>query len=274
MKVDIAKHAGFCPGVKKAYKTALNQKEGTKILGQLVHNPDVSDELQEKGITEVESLDEIGDSETALIRAHGALTSELEEMKNREMEIVNCTCKKVQRIQRMAELFSKQGDRVAVFGKKGHPEFESICSHVDGEAIRISSPEDVESISDDIKNLTLLAQTTSKPEVYGEIKRLLKEKAVTLKAPNTLCPFTQDALVAAKQLATQVEAMIVIGGKNSSNTKNLVSACSEHIETFHVENEQDLADIDLSKINHVGITAGASTPETTVLRVAWVLEQV
>jgi len=267
MEVVVAENAGFCPGVKHAYNTAINSEPGSKILGQLVHNPDVSAELKKREIIEVHSLDEVNDGETIIIRAHGATTSQISEMSQRGMDIVNCTCKKVQRIQHLADEYSNAGERVAVFGEKKHPEFKSICSFVGNGAIELSDTLDIEAIEKEIESLVLLAQTTSAPDEYEQIKALLKERVRELKSPNTLCSFTHDALIVAQQLAAQVDVMLVIGGRNSSNTKNLVTACSDKTPTFHIENEDGLKDIDFRGISRLGITAGASTPPSTIEKI-------
>lgn len=273
MKVEIAQHAGFCNGVKRAFDTALAQDSGTKVLGQLVHNPDVDQILNENGIVQVRSVEEVKEGDKVVIRAHGETTPTLGKLRELQAEIVDCTCRKVKRIQRLAEDHSREGGRVAVFGKNRHPEFESICSFAGDDVIRISSLAEIAAINEDIQRLTLLAQTTSQPGEYNKVKAALQSQVHDFKAPNTLCDFTRKALSAAIKLAQDVDAMLVIGGLNSSNTKNLVIACIEQkVRTHLIERVDGLAKIDLGNVNKIGIAAGASTPSSAIQSVVHALE--
>jgi len=269
MEVKIAENAGFCKGVSRAFEKALIQNYGTKILGQLVHNPDVSDILEERGILQINSTDDVQQGDTVIIRAHGATTPILHKLREEKAEIVDCTCRKVRGIQRLAQDHSKKGEQVVVFGEKGHPEFESLCSFAGNDVIRISSLEEIVQINKETQRLVLLAQTTSSPGRYQEVKESLQAQIHELIAPNTLCDYTQKARASAVALGRNVDMMLVIGGSNSSNTNNLALACIEEgTRTHRIENADGLKGIDLTNIDEVGIAAGASTLPSTIQEVA------
>lgn len=274
MKIIRTKIDGFCPSVKKAYETAIVQEPGTKLSGQLIHNANVSRELEEHGIVEIKDSSEVRNGETILIRAHGATKKEWEDFREKNANVVDCTCPNVDRILKLAEKNHAQGKRVAVFGKPGHPEFNAIISFAGDDVIALGSPEDAHAVSDDIEELILVGQTTANPAAYEEVKEILRTKCKKFESFETLCPYTRTVRESAIKVAKLVNLMLIIGGKNSSNTKNLAKNCGKIVETHHIQGPNDLGTIKIDPNGAIGIAAGASTPERIVEEIVKALEEI
>jgi (E)-4-hydroxy-3-methyl-but-2-enyl pyrophosphate reductase len=274
MKIIRTKIDGFCPSVRKAYETAMVQEPGTKLSGQLIHNANVSRELEDHGIVEIKDSSEVKNGETILIRAHGATKKEWKHFREKNAKVIDCTCPNVDRILKLAQENNAQDKRVAVFGEPGHSEFNAIVSFAGDDVIALGSPEDANNVADNIENLILIGQTTANPAAYEEVKEILHTKCKNLESFETLCPYTRTVQESAIEVAKLVNLMLIIGGKNSSNTKNLAKNCGKIVETHHIQGPNDLDTIKIDSNGIIGIAAGASTPERIVEEVVKALEEI
>jgi|CZCA01.1.fsa_nt_gi (E)-4-hydroxy-3-methyl-but-2-enyl pyrophosphate reductase len=264
----IGEHSGFCFGVKRAVEIAeAAGAEGTAFtLGPLVHNPQVVAKLREIGIIPVSGLSEILDG-CMIVPSHGLPPSIIDEALTRGLRVVNATCPYVRRIQeRVAELDSK-GYQVFIVGDEGHTEVVGLVDWAGGNARVVKTSEDVASGSVEPK-VGVVCQTTQTIEAFRRVLAALALRAKELVAYNTICNATCKRQDAARKLAQSVDAVIVVGGRASANTRRLVEICqAEGARVYWVEGPEDLNALDFSGLERVGLTAGASTPN-------WVIEEV
>lgn len=267
MPIIIARHAGFCMGVKRAVDEALKlSKEETSInsLGKLVHNPSVVAKLERKGVQAIEDIDSIK-ANTLLIRSHGVSKSVIEKLSSKSTKLIDLTCPFVSRLHKMVADYSKNGDCVIIVGDKNHPEIIGTIGWCNGPCYVVNNKQEAEELPH-IEKALAVAQTTLPQDSWEEIIDLLKQKVNMLSIKNTICTATTLRQSAAKELAKQADAMIVVGGKNSANTQKLYSSCKKLCErTILVECACEIperfADINTDII---GITAGASTPQWSI----------
>jgi len=263
-KVVLAKNSGFCFGVKRAIELALKTKEKVYTLGPLIHNPQVIAQLEQEGIVAIDSIDDI-ERGKIIIRAHGIPRSVIKRAKKKELLVIDATCPFVQNVQQIAELLSKEGYQVVIIGEANHPE-------VIGIADRVKNPIIIEDVSEvsgigQFEKIGVVAQTTQSVENYKNTIHELKKHAKKLKVFNTICGATKKNQNAAKELAKNVNLMIVVGGYNSGNTRRLAKLCSEIVETKHIEIAAEFKKKWLEKKEIVGVTGGASTPD-------WIIHEV
>lgn len=275
----IAEHSGYCHGVKRAVNKALETGEGTDkpvyVLGQLIHNQQVIDHLDEKGIKTVKSLDEIPAGSVCVIRTHGAPPETVEAAEAKGIEVSDATCPDVLLVQNKAIQLAEEGYTVVVVGKQDHPEVVGIMAHAQRVALtQIVSINHIDEIQDKLKDLPkrrigVVSQTTQMEETFFLMVKELSKIAKELKVFNTICPATYFRQNAALDLSGKVQFMVVIGGKNSSNTTHLAEICREQgTETIHIETFKELEGCEpLQRASVVGVTAGASTPEWLVQEV-------
>ncbi|MDD5086124.1 MAG: 4-hydroxy-3-methylbut-2-enyl diphosphate reductase [Candidatus Nanoarchaeia archaeon] len=259
MKVICAENMGFCSGVKRAVDMALKQKDAF-VLGQLIHNPQVVEMLDKKGIKEISSVDDI-EKGSLIITAHGTTKSNVEKAKIKGLKIIDTTCPLVKKVQDLAKEFSSKGYDIILFGDKGHSEVKGIVSNAEN-IIVISSKEDAKNVF--VKKACLLSQTTQSIEKFNEISKVLKSNVNELKIINTICNATKKRQDSAMNIAKKVDIMIVIGGYNSANTKRLNEICSKITETKHIETTREIKKEWFQGKKSVGITAGASTPDFVI----------
>ncbi|MDD4002780.1 MAG: 4-hydroxy-3-methylbut-2-enyl diphosphate reductase [Clostridia bacterium] len=275
MKITVAKHSGFCMGVKKAVETALAVKDkNIYILGELIHNPAVISHLKNNGIKKIDSLDEI-DSGTVIIRSHGVGKDVYSKIFEKGLNLVDATCSYVKNIQKKAEKYYKKGYQIVIIGDKNHPEVIGINGWCDNSAIICD--EDCEKIDlSGYSKICVLAQTTFSPEKFENILKYIVDDKKIVEVFNTICYTTVMRQKEAIQLARENDCIIVIGGKSSSNTQKLKSLCKNECDNvFSIEypNEIDIVDI-INKYNKVAIVAGASTPNELIKEVYLSMEQV
>lgn len=280
MIVKMARTAGFCMGVRRAVNLALDASRGRSnpihTLGPLIHNPQVVEMLESQGVVSVPDIPESG---AVVIRSHGATPEVWEELKAKEVRIFNATCPRVSRVHGIVKSHHKKGYLIVVLGDSGHAEVEGIVGYADGEAAMVQGPEDVASLPD-AKAVCLVAQTTQEREKFFAIAGAIREKYKhlpedSLVIADTICDSTRNRQEEVRRLAREVEAMVVVGGKGSANTKRLAEvAISEGVPAFLVETESDLDPEALSGFTTVGLTAGASTPNWMIRRVYDELQQV
>jgi len=267
MDVVLAEHAGYCFGVKRAVKLAYDAADQDKhvhSLGPLIHNPQVVNQLAEKGVRRVETLSEV-EKGTVIFRSHGVSSPLLSlEAEERGLKVVNATCPFVTNAQRYAKQLVDEGYQVVMVGDRNHPETQSVLGHAGGEILVTESFEEIRKFLNRFpkKRLGIISQTT---QTYGKFSGIVVqclEICEELKVFNTICYATEDRQTATKTLAEKVDAMVVVGGKNSANTTHLAEICrGRNIPVYHVETSHEIEDHWFPGIKTVGVTAGASTPD-------------
>ncbi|MBU3941476.1 MAG: 4-hydroxy-3-methylbut-2-enyl diphosphate reductase [Nanoarchaeota archaeon] len=268
MKIICAENMGFCFGVKRALDIALKEKDAY-TLGQLIHNPQVVGLLEERGIKETKSVDDIKRG-TLIITAHGTIKSNIEKAKSKGLRIIDTTCPLVKRVHELAGEFDEKGYKIILFGDKEHPEVKGIVSNTK-DVIIISSDGEVRKLKFD--KACFLSQTTQSLEKFNEIADVLKKNISNLRIFNTICNATKKRQGSALKLAKKVDMMIVIGGYNSANTKMLSQICSKIVETKHIEKAGELDDAWFNGKNIIGLTAGASTPDWVIKNIKEKIEK-
>ncbi|MDO7786487.1 bifunctional 4-hydroxy-3-methylbut-2-enyl diphosphate reductase/30S ribosomal protein S1 [Desulforamulus aquiferis] len=266
MEVRMANKAGFCYGVKRAIEMALKtsgEKGGSIFtLGPIIHNPQVVKDLADKGINELDCLDDIADG-TIIIRSHGVGPEILEQIKQKGLELIDATCPFVARAQRYAKEMADKNLIVFILGDPGHPEVQGILGWSRDKGIVVEKAQEISRVEH--SKVGLVAQTTQPIANYQEVVEALQKQGIEVDARNTICHATGERQKAALELAQNVDIMVVVGGKNSANTKKLAKICSETgTPTFHVESAEELQDEWFRGADTVGLTAGASTPDVII----------
>jgi len=269
MRLIVAEPAGFCFGVRRAVDKALRAAaRGAEVysLGPLIHNPRAVERLEREGVRAVEGLDGV-ERGIVILRAHGAPPNVHREIEGRGVELVDATCPCVSRAQRKARALAAQGYKVIVAGEADHPEVAGILEWAGHGAVAISEPGEVETLPS-LGKVGVVAQTTLRPEKVAAIVEKLRGVASEVRVEDTLCTETVRRQRSASEVASQVEVMVVVGGRNSSNTRRLVEICRETgTETHFVEGGSDLDPEWLEGREVVGLAAGASTPD-------WIIKEV
>ena len=271
MKVTRAKCAGACYGVQRALNMALDTvSEGSRAvtLGPLIHNPQVVAQLAERGIRAVESPEQAVEG-SVIIRSHGVTPQVRREIEARGLPVVDATCPHVARAQKAAAKLARGCGRVVVVGEAGHPEVEGLVAYAreaGGEVLVAGRAADVPAGL--LGKVGVVVQTTQTREAFEEVLAALYDRGVECVVKDTVCLATRERQESAAALAREVDAMIVIGGRNSSNTTRLAEICSSVCgNTHHVECASELDPAWFDQCTEVGITAGASTPEDQIAAV-------
>lgn len=273
MEVRIADNAGFCFGVKRAMKMAWDELENKSenniySLGPLIHNKQAVDRYKEKGLVEMDNLESIPSESKLIIRSHGVAEKVYTESKAKNMEIVDTTCPFVKKIHDIVKDFSKRGYKIIIVGNANHPEIIGINGWCNNEAIVINKLEEIDDITFDPTQIyCVVSQTTANLESFDKIVDKLKTKINNLTVKNTICFATKERQISAIDLAREVDCMVVIGGKHSSNTQKLVNICKDLVPTFSIETKEELEKEKFAGFKVAGVTAGASTPD-------WIIEEV
>ena len=271
MEVVLAKSAGFCFGVKRAVDTVYElAKEGGKIytFGPIIHNEEVVKDLEKKGVSVIETKEELEKltEGTVVIRSHGVAREIYEQIERQGLRCVDATCPFVKRIHRIVEKESAAGKQILIIGNAGHPEVEGIMGWSVTPAIVAETKEEMSKIECDRKKpVCIVSQTTFNYNKFQELVEIFKERGYDISIVNTICNATEERQTEAREIAAKVDAMIVIGGKRSSNTRKLYEICSrECANTCFIQTLDDLH-LELPKsVRLVGITAGASTPSKII----------
>ena len=275
MKIELAKSYGFCYGVKRAIKIA-EEHPGSATFGPLIHNKDEIERLKNNfNVDLVENLDEALKYDTLVIRTHGITKDRLKYLKQNGKKIINATCPYVTTPQQIVEKMSKEGYTIVIFGDKNHPEIQGVASYsVDPErTFTILSTDELIGLPLGSK-VAVVAQTTRKPQQYKEIVAALTVRVAELRVFNTICNATFENQDAAAELAKKCDIMVIVGGKNSSNTKQLYSICKSYLnDCYHIENESELQKSWFDGKTHCGISAGASTPDWVIKNVINKIEE-
>lgn len=263
-----AENSGFCFGVRRAIQQTeqqLAESNGKTIYtcGPLIHNRLVTDDLEARGAKIIHSLDEVSAGDTVIVRSHGEPERFFDEAKERGIQVVNATCPFVSKIHALVKNAREEGFRVVIVGDRNHPEVRGIFGWCSEDAIIVANAQEADEIEDD--NLFLVCQTTIKKETLDGVAEVLQKKGKTLTIRNTICSATANRQNSCVKLAQESDAMVIIGGKESSNTRKLWEISKKLCEqSFFVEKIEDLPLHKLEKCNKIGIAAGASTPECVI----------
>ena len=272
MEVRLAKTAGFCFGVRRAVDTVYEQVEQAEgpiyTYGPIVHNEIVVQELEEKGVKVLNSEEELKSltSGTVIIRAHGVGEKVYDLLKQQGVNLVDATCPFVKKIHRIARKEEANGRHILIIGNAKHPEVEGIRGWCEKPAYVVESLEEAENFALPMgEKLCIVSQTTFNYNKFEDIVEIISKKGYDIIVLNTICSATEERQAEAREIASDVDAMIVIGGRHSSNTQKLFEICKKECEnTYYI---QSLDDLDLKtsqSIRCVGITAGASTPNKII----------
>ena len=270
MEIIVAENAGFCFGVKRALelvaRAADDRSRAVHTLGALIHNPQEIARLEARGVRQAKTLDEV-DEGTIVLSAHGVDPGVERAARERGLTVIDATCPFVKRAHGHIETLSNEGYSVVILGDRGHREVEGLAARVGGEAEIVTSAQEVEGLA--VRKLYgLVVQTTQRPEALREVAGALAERCGELRVFNTICEATIKRQESARELAERVDVMVVVGGRNSANTKRLEEICTATgTPTYHVETAHEVESAWVDGAERVGVTAGASTP-------AWIVEDV
>lgn len=272
MKVIVAKSAGFCFGVERAVESVYREISEDKFpiytFGPIIHNEQVVADLEVRGVKVINEIEELKKIEkgTVIIRSHGVPKSVCDVLEERGIDIVDATCPFVKKIHNIVQKESEAGKTIIIIGNKNHPEVEGIKGWVNGEAIVINEEEQIQNLQ--LPNKTkvcIVSQTTFNHNKFKYLVEIIEKKGYDITVVNTICNATHVRQVEAKEISSKVDAMIVIGGRHSSNTQKLYDICKNECEnTYYVQTVDDLDLCELSSLESIGITAGASTPKNII----------
>lgn len=267
MKIELAQSYGFCFGVKRAIKIAQENKNSA-TYGALIHNTNEINRLKKDfNVALIEDIKEFKSGDTAVIRTHGIPKNELSELVSKDVNVIDATCPYVTKPQQIVEQMSSDGYDIVIFGDSNHPEIKGVKSYVDGNVYVVNSLDELDNIKLR-ERVATVAQTTRKLDDYHAIVSFLMRHSKEVRVFNTICNATFDNQDAARDLAKKADIMIVIGGKNSSNTKQLYAICKEYCDdSYHIEDKDEINFDWFSNKEYCGISAGASTPD-------WIIDEV
>ena len=268
MKIELADSYGFCFGVKRAIRIAENTKDSA-TYGELIHNAEEINRLKEHfNVKTLNTMQDLENENSIIIRTHGITKKDLDTFKSKNKKIIDATCPFVSKPQNIVEKMSKEGYDIVIFGDKNHPEVKGIMSYALKNVFVILSTDEL--IDKKISNkVAVVSQTTKKVEEFAKIVSYLITRSKEVRVFNTICNATLENQKAVEKLAKKADVMIIIGGKNSSNTKQLYliskQICSD---SYHIENESELEKEWFKGKNLCGISAGASTPDWIIANVS------
>ena len=270
MEIRIARTAGFCWGVRRTVDKVMEVAEDARsvvTLGPIIHNPQAVERMREKGVGTVGAIAEVADGTTVVVRTHGAPRSEIEAARTRGIELVDGTCPYVKYPQVMAQRLSREGYHVVIVGDASHAEVKGVVSYADGPCTVVKPGATIPAI--EAKKVAVIAQTTCIGSEFERVVGALALRHKEVRAVNTICADTDERQADARQLAREVDAVVVVGGKNSANTRHLAEICRGiQPRTWHVETQDELQLEWFQGCRVIGISAGASTPDWVVEGVA------
>lgn len=268
MEIIVAKKAGFCFGVKRAiditFELAEKENHGIYTFGPLIHNPQVVDELKKEGVSPTDDISS-PDIKTLIIRTHGVSPEIYNETEQKDYKLIDATCPFVKKAQRYAKTLSAEGYQVLIIGDSEHPEVQGLIGFAGDDVVTVSNAESLPPIK---KKIGIIVQTTQPFEIFRDVVDRVISYAVELKIYNTICDYTAQRVDEAKELSKNVDIMIVVGGKNSSNTTQLENISKQNCENvYHIETSEELEKEWFDGVGKAGITGGASTPQ-------WIIDDV
>jgi len=270
MKIVIARTAGFCMGVRRAVETALDASNGQDgpicTYGPLIHNPQVLDLLKGKGVPAISDIPETGEG-TVVIRAHGVPPEAKEALKDAGFSVIDSTCPRVIKVQRIIHRYAKKGHHAIIIGDRDHPEVIGLNGYAYGLGHVVETLEEAKALPD-FENAILVAQTTQSVQFYNEVKAWAAKTHPHYLTFDTICDSTEKRQADILAIAQNVDAVVVVGGKSSGNTQRLAELARESGKlTFHIEDTDELDIEQLKSLKSVAITAGASTPNWIINKV-------
>jgi len=262
MKINIAKKAGFCFGVKRAiditFNLAKEDNKGLYTYGPLIHNPQVVEELRLKGVKSVDDLTS-PDIRTIIIRTHGVSPDVYAETSRMGYNVIDATCPFVKKAQNFAQVLNDEGYQVLIIGDKEHPEVQGLIGFAGGKAVVAEDEDQLPSLKNKVG---IIVQTTQPFDTFRKIVLQVISTVREVKIYNTICDFTAQRVKETRELAKKVELMLIVGGKNSSNTNQLVKLSKDVCaKVYHVETAEEIKEEWFQGVENVGITGGASTPQ-------------
>jgi 4-hydroxy-3-methylbut-2-enyl diphosphate reductase len=273
LEIIIADNAGFCFGVKRAVDMTnnelLNHSKDIYSLGPLIHNQQAVEKLKEEGLETIDDTNDIEgiNNSKIIIRAHGVSKSVIDTINEKDLEIIDSTCPYVKSVHKRVEEYENQGYNIIIIGDPNHPEIIGINGWCNNNAFIVNSLEEATNLPI-MDKICVVSQTTNTQEKFETLSEIIKEKGKEVKIFNTICNATNLRQESCRQLSSQVDAMIVIGGYHSSNTRKLAEVSKKYCKNvYHIETSKELPLQTLSKFNKIGITAGASTPD-------WIIKEV
>lgn len=275
MKITLAKTAGFCFGVDRAVKTLeklANSGQKVCTLGPIIHNPQVVEHFKNKGVNIINDISELKDGTTVVLRTHGVEATITDYCEKNGIKYIDAACPFVKKIHKIVLENTNENTPLLIAGDKNHPEVIGIASRAKGDYFTFNSAQELENLLNNHQNLKtepviLVSQTTFSIKEWKkcvEIANLLCTNALIF---DTICNATEERQTEALVLSKKNDAMIIIGGRTSSNTAKLKAVCEQNCLTYLIETADELLDIDFSRINSIGVTAGASTPDSTIKEV-------
>ncbi len=279
MRIFLAKKAGFCMGVKRAvdlvFKTARQHKNHPVFtLGPIIHNPQVLHLLEKQGVRTIDAPEQVPPGSIVIIRAHGVPLGVKNKLSQQKVVIIDATCPRVLKVQQLIKQYCQRGYQPIIVGEREHPEVKGLCSYAQNKAWTIGSEEDIKKLPQAQKVL-VVAQTTQNERLFKRLAELIKKRYPEVKVFNTVCNSTHDRQEEVRDMAKKVEAVVVVGGKMSGNTRRLAQIGNEAgLNTYHIETEDELNPEEITKFKTIGVTAGASTPYWLIRRVIFRLEDI
>jgi 4-hydroxy-3-methylbut-2-enyl diphosphate reductase len=267
MEIIIAKDSGLCYGVKRAIQIAketLSEEKGKVFtLGELIHNPQVIDDLEQQGIRSLENLDELSEG-TVIIRSHGVSPDIYKKIEEKNIKIVDATCPIVKRIQKLVEVLAREEEEIVIVGNKNHPEIRGLMGYSRGKGIIVESETQARKMSPK-KRRAVLVQSTQDMSLFQQVVAALIENTEELKVFNTICQSTQTRQKSTSELASRVDTLFIIGGKNSSNTNKLYQISKRVLPNTHfIETSAQITPEMLKGAKKIGLSGGASTPPEAI----------
>lgn len=277
LKVVVAEHAGFCGGVKKAVELALEAAEKGSVycLGPLAHNESLLAALRNQGVIFIDDLADVQEGSTLIVRSHGVRPDVIEAAKAKDVTIIDATCIFVRKLQTLVAALVAEGKQVVILGDPHHPEIIGVMGWGQDTPIVLTDTDNLHRLNalDPAKPVALVAQTTQRQALLEEVGEKLKVKVPVVEIYNTICKATALRQDAARSLARDVDVMVVVGGKESANTKKLADICQDAgVRTLAVTEAHELDLSQLQNAGTVGVTAGASTPDWTIKEVIGKME--
>ena len=267
MELTIGEHAGFCFGVRRAVLKAFECAEKQLpcvTLGPLIHNPQEVERLRRAGIRSVETLDEVKPGETVIIRSHGVTPDVYRQCEARGIPVIDATCPHVAHIHQLVRQYSEHGDAVVIVGEADHPEVVGIAGWARGRVFILPDAQAAEQAELPQKAL-VVAQTTIRRDRFDSVLQVLRRRVPDLTERITICAATSQRQQEAEKLSGEADVMVVVGGRNSSNTQKLFEICKEECgNTYYIQTPVDLDSEMFQCSSCVGITAGASTPKKII----------
>jgi (E)-4-hydroxy-3-methyl-but-2-enyl pyrophosphate reductase len=269
MEVTVGKTAGFCSGVQRAIqglRKRLGERTGLYCLGEFIHNPQVIGSLESLGMIVVQDIEAIPDGRGIIIRTHGLPRETLDRAAEKGLEIFDFTCPKVKKTHHLVIELTEEGYRILIIGNAAHPEVRALHSLVRNRSRVLEKPEDVASLQLE-EPVAVVVQTTFNPDTFNEVLTEVVARSKRTLVCNTLCEETIRRQREAVNLAREVDFIVVVGGRNSSNTRTLFKRVQEQVRAIHVERADELGGSLFEGVSRVGVVSGASTPVEEVEKV-------